>query len=239
MLRQTLFYRLLGAAVFAIAATASLPAKSNGIDPLAADPVALYGRLADYDIMRDGTKVGEHRISFQRAGDSLVVESRSEIQVPFLFITAYRFNYRARTVWHGGTMVELDAYTDDDGKETAIKVRRQGSNYIVEGPNGRYSLSTFLPPTEHWAQSFLSDSLLNTITGEINKVSTTPLSPAYVPAASGVLRADRFRLDGDLRIETWYEPSGRWAGMRFEARDGSTIEYRCRTCTARLAGAEP
>ena len=35
---------------------------------------------------------------------------------------------------------------------------------------------------------------------------------------------------GHLHLDAWYDISGRWMGMRFKGRDGSTIEYRCRNC---------
>jgi hypothetical protein len=96
-----------------------------------------------------------------------------------------------------------------------------------------------VPPTEHWSKAFLGNgALLNTITGKLNDVETVTLGSAFVPTASGIARAERYRLDGDLKIETWYDGDGRWLGMRFAGRDGSTIEYLCRDCPAQLATAQ-
>jgi hypothetical protein len=80
--------------------------------------------------------------------------------------------------------------------------------------------------------------VLNTITGHVNRITTTKLVSAFVPAANGIIRADRYRLDGDIRLETWYDAAGRWLGMRFAGEDGSTIEYRCRDCPAQVAKAQ-
>ncbi len=199
------------------------------------DPAALYGPVAEYDILRDGETVGTHRIDFHRSGQLTIVESRSQIVVPFLFFTAYRFEYQARSVWRDGNMIELTATTNDDGTLSRMSLRQDGGKVLLDGPDGRQHLDATPAPTEHWSMQFLHQTMLNTITGRINQVTLTPLSDAFVPASLGMLKAQRFRLDGDLKLETWYDQDGRWLGMRFAAKDGSSIEYRCRTCADQVA----
>lgn len=202
------------------------------------DPAALYGPVAEYDILRDGENVGTHRIDFHRSGNLTIVESRSTITVPFLFFTAYRFDYQARSVWRNGTLIELVATTNDDGKMSRMSLRQDGGKLLLDSPEGRLHLDAAPAPTEHWSVQFLRQSVLNTITGRINQISLTPLGDAYVPASLGMLKAQRFRLDGDLKLETWYDRDGRWLGMRFAAKDGSNIEYRCRSCADQVATAQ-
>ena len=44
--------------------------------------------------------------------------------------------------------------------------------------------------------------------------------------ASGAQIPARYcRLSGDLDLELWYDASNTWAGMRFDADDGSTITF--------------
>lgn len=203
------------------------------------DPVALYGPEARYEILRNGDEVGEHRISFQRQGDAIIAEARSEIAVPFLFMTAYRFDYESRSVWRDGTMVGLDAVTSDDGNKSEVSIGWVNGKLQVTAPTGSEVLDAPVPPTEHWSKTFISQgNLINTITGRVNEVRLSKLSNAFVPTATGMARADRYLLAGDLNLETWYDTDGRWLGMRFQGKDGSTIEYRCRNCPAQLATAQ-
>jgi hypothetical protein len=46
-----------------------------------------------------------------------------------------------------------------------------------------------------------------------------------VPAASGSRVAHEFQLRGDVRLDTWYDPTPEWVGLRFTAHDGSVVVY--------------
>jgi hypothetical protein len=211
-------------------------AMADGVPAPFPDPLTLYGSEARYEILRDGDKIGDHRISFQRRGDTVIVETRAEIAVPFLFLTGYRFNYHSRSIWRGSDMIDLEAVTIDNGNSSQVSIGWQDGKLRVTGPGGSAMLDAPLPPTEHWSKSFITQGeILNTITGRVNDVDLTRLSDAFVPTATGMARADRYRLAGDLDLETWYDTDGRWLGMRFQGEDGSTIEYRCRDCPAQLA----
>lgn len=207
------------------------------------DPLVLYGPSARYDILRDGTPVGSHHIDFTRDGDTLVVESKSEIKIQVLFVTAYNFSYSARSRWRDGKLLTLEAMTDDDGKRSAVRVVPAEKGLIAQGPTSETPTMPTQPLSEHWWQRFIAGhEQLNTITGVVNRIDVEPLGTAYVPMAAGVEPAARFRIDGDIQLETWYDDAGRWLGMRFMAQDGSSIEYRCRVCRAgdgALAGDSP
>lgn len=200
------------------------------------DPLAVYGPTATYDIFRDGEPVGSHRIDFTRDGDSLTVESRSQIEVQVLFLTAYNFSYLARSRWQDGRLLILEATTDDDGEQSLVRVAPSNDGLIAKGPSGESSIAPTQSLSEHWWQRFISgDHQLNTITGAVNRIAVEPLGTADVPLASGIEPAERFRIDGDIQLETWYDDAGRWLGMRFLAEDGSMIEYRCRSCRGDFA----
>lgn len=218
-----------------------LPASANAQEVPSAfvDPLALYGPRVAYDILRDGEKVGDHEITFSRRGETLIAETSASIEVPFLFLTGYRFDYQSTSIWEGDLLTSLTARTDDDGELSEVSITRDEQEMSITGPTGTLELDRPLLPTEHWSQSFVQDpQVLNTITGHVNNITTTAIGSAFVPAANGIIRTNRYRLDGDIRLETWYDPAGRWLGMRFAGEDGSTIEYRCRTCPAQLARAQ-
>jgi hypothetical protein len=199
------------------------------------DPLALYGPTATYHVFRDGAPVGYHRIAFNRAGDILIVESRSEIEVRVLFLTAYRFSYTAQSRWRDGNLLELDATTNDNGERSVVSVTQADDGLIADGPSGKFTIAPIQAVSEHWWKRFIADEeQLNTITGAVNRVDVDALGAAYVPMASGIALADRFRIGGDIKLESWYD-GGRWLGMRFLASDGSTIEYRCHSCSPDMA----
>jgi hypothetical protein len=190
-----------------------------------------------YDILRNGVKVCDHEISFARSGNFTIAETQAEIDVPFMFFTGYRFAYQSTARWTGNVLTDLTAKTNDDGTKSKVTItQEENQEIVVTGPTGTLNVDQSLLPIEHWSLAFVQNpDVLNTITGHVNHITTTKLGSALVPAAHGFIRANRYRLDGDIRLETWYDTAGRWLGMRFAGEDGSVIEYRCRDCSPRLA----
>src|SRR5688572_20893130 len=53
------------------------------------DPIALYEGDIVFDVYRKKSRVGEHRITFVRDGDRLIVTAHFQLKVKVLFIDAY------------------------------------------------------------------------------------------------------------------------------------------------------
>jgi hypothetical protein len=198
----------------------------------AADPQRLYGDQIRFDVRRNGDLVGSHTVSFTRDGERLATSTRFEVAVDVLFITAYRYVYASEATWTGACLEALTATTDDNGKESAVRVSRSGQELLVCGPQGTASAGLATLPTEHWAYAVVGDdAVINTITGRVNRVDISPAVTETVKLADGrAVTARRYVYSGELDNEVWYDAEGRWVKMRFPAKDGSSIEYVCVTC---------
>ena len=195
------------------------------------DPLRLYGGRIEFDIFRNGTQVGDHSVVFEPAGPDLKATSRFHLEVPFLFITAYRFSYESVALWQGDRMVSLTATTDDGGDRTRVEAAWQGESLQVIGPQGVESDPAPIFPTDHWHPGVLeADRVVNTITGSINQVALTEQGTDTVETERGPVLATHYAYTGDLATDIWFDRSGRWVKLRFEAKDGSTVEFRCRLC---------
>jgi len=75
--------------------------------------------------------------------------------------------------------------------------------------------------------------VLNTLTGKLNRVDITDDGREVVVIDDNQLPVTRYRYEGQLRLVSWYDASGRWLAMRFTADDGSVIDYRCKGCRVR------
>lgn len=199
----------------------------------------LYGDRHVFDILRNGETVGRHEVVFSVDGDRLSVQVRMEITIPFLIFTAYRYRYRSDSLWDDRRLLRLSAETDDNGEVSAVRADWTGQALAIEGPAGRTLVDAPLFPTDHWNPAVIGrDRVLNTITGAVNAVSIIAEGVERLSTPQGVVAATRYRYSGDLENLVWYDAEGRWAAMRFAARDGSTIEYVCRTCPPTTAGRE-
>ena len=195
------------------------------------DPIALYGDDMQFDVLRDGRKAGWHRVHFQQKGSILTVDSTFHLQIEMLFLTLFRYRYHATGEWQDGQLNHLTVAVDDDGQLFDLTVERRGSRLTVTSDRGTYSVGMPLYPTNHWNADVLGAShVLNTLTGRINHVEIEPAGREAVETERGPVMATRYAFSGELETEVWYDDQGRWVKMRFEGRDGSTVEYACRRC---------
>ena len=200
--------------------------------PPARDPIQLYGNEIRFDVERDGKPIGQHVVTFTRTGDGVQVDSRADVQVDLLFLTAYRLRYHARELWTAGELKFIEASTNDNGDYTHVQAVRDAAGLVISSPEGTYTAPGILP-TSHWNAALLKGgSLLNTLTGELDEVEVFYQGFDTVVTRKGALRARHYLYSGDLNGEIWYDEEGRWVKLRFRANDGSIIDYVCRRCRA-------
>ncbi len=229
-----------------LAQAQDMPADASGsgapvvqqIKPLAAgempdfNPIALYGESTLYDVLRKGKKVGEHRMYFERSGDELVVKADFRLEIPFLFFTAYRFEYQSTEVWRGKQLMTLTATVNNNGDVATTSAELNGDSFVIEGPQGSTVLNSWIFPTNHWNRGQVNArTILNTLTGKVAYVETIPKGVETVETATGEVEAAHYVYTGDLRdTDVWYGSEGRWVKMRFKAKDNSLLDYVCRQC---------
>lgn len=194
----------------------------------ALDPRDLYGSELLFGVYRDGTRVGEHRVSFGEDGNAIVVDVRFNVNVRFLGFSAYRYVYTATERWQDGRLVALAAETDGNGDISRVSAVEVGDRLHIRGPAGGVEAAAGTFATNHWNPGVLTeDTVINTITGRLSQVRIVERGTEEVRVNGAVVAARRFVYTGDLDNEVWYDRDGRWVKMRFRAEDGSTIEYVC------------
>lgn len=166
------------------------------------DPIALYGERVVFDIVRNGETIGHQTLAFKQENDELTVKVVTDMQVEMLFVTVYRYRYEAVMRWRDGRMREMVPTTDDDGKLSLVTARFDGRRRVL--PNG--------------------------VTGKLDPITVTDEGPDTVSTPAGKRAAHRYGVSGALQLTNWYDAEGRWVGLRFKARDGSTIDYVCGQC---------
>ena len=189
-----------------------------------------------FTILRDGTEVGVHEVRRKTVAGQTRVDSSSRIDVRLLGLNLYRFRYQSREVWDDRGLLSLEVDVDDGGKPFSLNGERVSGRFewTSDLGNGAHPLPLF--PTNHWSAEVLEqDAVLNTLTGSLNRVRIEPQGREMLELPSARVPATRYRYQGELRLDSWYDAAGQWLGMRFEGRDGSTIEYLCSSCDARVA----
>lgn len=199
---------------------------------VALDTGALYGGDMEFEIRRDGTPIGRHTVRFTPGAGGMRAQAASDLTVRFLGIPFYRMQYRSDSEWQGGRLVRLDARTEENGKVQEVRARSDGDRLRIDGSGGSVLAPAALPISDHFNPDVIGTELvLNTITGRLNRVRMVEEARETVETADGVPRpATRYAYRGELEATVWYDDAGRWVGLEFKGRDGSTIRYVCRRC---------
>ncbi len=190
-------------------------------------PVPATNRL-EFRILRKGSLIGTHALRFTGAGRDLTVEVTADIAIGLGPIAFFRYRHRATERWQDGRVVSVDAETNDNGTIERMTARRDGASLVAEGSKApRYTAPPNASPATHWNRRMLEGPLINTQDGQLMRPSVTVVGSGEVPTAEGgKLRADHVTLRGDADLDTWYDATPTWVGLRFTAKDGSVVEYR-------------
>ncbi len=188
-----------------------------GASALAADRIEMT-------ITRNKEQIGTHSFTFVRDGTRLHVDTRVEIAVKLAFVTVYRMLKTSRETWEHDRVVAYDATIDDNGTVSTIKVRPDGENLVVDGPDGRVTAPLGTMISGYWSDRTVERKLLiDSGDGILRRVSVGKATSEMLAAGDRGLPVRRYRMTGDLKRDLWYGEDGRLVRMREVARDGSVI----------------
>ena len=181
-------------------------------------------RLA-FSVIREGSPIGSHSLSFRREGEDLRVQVDILLEVKFAFLTVFRYQHRNDEVWRDGRLVSLDSRTDDDGNSYWVKARATDAGLAVEGSKGSFLAPADTIPTSYWNPATVEQTqLLDTQRGGLMTVKTVESGKDVIETDLGSLSARRYDVSGDLNLQLWYSGDGEWVKIAFSAR-GSQVEY--------------
>jgi hypothetical protein len=200
---------------------------------LAAAPSAHaeQGAVLEFDIRREGSLIGRHKVSFTGDAARLTVDIAIDIKVDVAFITVYRYTHRSRETWADGRLVAISTTTDDDGDKTFVKARAEDDKLVVENITETYAVAAHTLPSSYWHDAMLTRSqMIDTQDGKLLTMKVAPPVEETIPVAGKSVAAKHYVVSGDLDIDLWYLPNGEWARLVFKAQsDKSTITYDRRT----------
>lgn len=183
-------------------------------------------RLA-FQAFRKGERIGEHKLTFQRAGDDLTVLTEAEMRIALGPVTLLRYRHTATERWSAGRFASLSTRTSSNGRLQQVTAEAAADGVTVQGPAGLRRAPPGTLPLTHWNSACMNAALFNPQDGKLLRVNTVRRGPETVITASGAaLSAVRYSLTGDAEIDDWYDADGQWAALRGRLKDGSILEYR-------------
>lgn len=170
-------------------------------------------RLA-FAVYRNGTKVGEHAMSFSGDDDNRTVSTNVDMVVKVGPVPVYKYKHSAIEKWVGGKWASIEATTNGNGKITKASARAMAGYVAITGPAGVVRGPAEAAPLSHWNQASFSRPLFNQQEGKMLKVTCTRVKPGH------------WQIRGEAEIDDFYDANGNWLALRGKLEDGSKLEYK-------------
>lgn len=216
--RRSLFAALTVAAVATLATAAAFAAAGTASVPR-------DGVLA-FDIVRNGKPIGTHTYRFSTEGERTKVEIRTDISFQLLFIPVYRFEHESREIWENNRLTSLESSTNDNGTPVKLRVYRDEDSLMVIGEDGMMHVDREIIPASLWNRLVLDrNKLLMTTSGSVKSTQVEYVGEETVEVRGQPHKARHFRLTGQFSRDLWYDENDVLVRVRFEASDGSTVQY--------------
>lgn len=183
------------------------------------------GRL-EFQVTRNGEPFGAHTITVSEQDGALVVRNSVSLRAGLGPVTVFRYQQSCTEAWRGGALESIDCSTLKDGRRTAVRGAREGEQLRITGLGGERTFPATIAPTSWWTRTAMRGGvLLDTETGQEMRVRVTRLGRETVTVGGRPIAADRYRVEGTLAVDLWYDDQGRWVRCAFTAR-GQRIEYQ-------------
>ncbi|WP_397397235.1 DUF6134 family protein [Phenylobacterium sp.] len=191
---------------------------------LAATPV---NRRLVFSVLRNGERIGEHRMTFSGDASALTVSTEVDMAVKLGSVTAYRYRHTARENWADGRFESLETVTDATAGDRKVSARRTPEGVRIRTGRREVLAPAGTAPLTHWNSKVLTGRLFNPQEGDLVRITATQKGLRPVTLADGrTVEAQVWALRGEADIDNWYDRAGVWTGLKGRLPDGSTLEYR-------------
>ena len=182
----------------------------------------------NFKVMLDQRLIGHHRFEQEVVGALRRVVSRAQFSVEWLRIPVFRYRHEDDETWRDGCLDRLDANTHTNGHLEKVTGRREADGFTVQGAQGQMRHRGCVMSFAYWDKRILTQpALLNAQTGAYTPIQVESQGNESLTVAGHVESAERYLLKaGDLRIQLWYSPDGRWLQLAAPTRDGRQMLYQ-------------
>lgn len=170
-------------------------------------------RLA-FAVFRNGTKVGEHQMTFSGGEADLTVRTEVNMTVRVGPVPVYRYKHSAVERWTGGRFQSVETTTNGNGKVYKAGGRAAAGAVQLFGPNGNVRAPAEAVPLSHWNQASFGKPMFNQQEGKLLKITATRVKPGH------------WRIRGEAEIDDFYDANGDWLALQGKLEDGSRLEYK-------------
>lgn len=178
-------------------------------------------------MIRHGSEIGRHTLTFERRGEVLSVRVAVEAKVTLMSIPLVHYTHHAVETWQGDALTNLELNTDKNGNLAWARGNRTTDGLVVEGSKtARYVAPAPAIATSYWNKRMLDVPMISMEDGVLLRPKVTARGAEQVRVASGaMIAAEHYNITGSFDADVWYDGSGEWASFAIDAADGSHVSY--------------
>jgi Family of unknown function (DUF6134) len=193
----------------------------------AALPVPPDNRLA-FRLIRHGSEIGRHTLTFEPQGDTLTVHVAVDARVTLLSIPIASYTHRSTENWQGETLVGITGQTNKNGQHEWVNARHTSEGLVVVGSKAaRYVAPEQAIGVSYWNKRMLSVPMISLEDGALLRPKVAERRTDAIPLASGsTIPAEHYNISGAFDADVWYDQTNAWASLALTVADGSEIHYQ-------------
>ena len=169
-------------------------------------------------VMRNGTAIGTHDVSFTERGGERITTSENIVTPRVLGVVVYRYEHRMTEVTRGGRFVSVRSSLNRNGTVIEVTAEATAAGVRLSGPEGVLNLPAGAVPLAWWEPGRFGGRLplFGTTTGR-------PLDLRWTREA--LAAGTRWRTAGEIEAVLEFDAGGRWTAYQVKGDDGSTVVY--------------
>lgn len=188
-------------------------------------PASAQERMV-FDVLRDGSKIGEHSLVFEREEDTLKVSVETAMTVTFAFVPVFRYEHKRVERWRGGELESLAGMTNDDGTEYEISIVRKEGHYSRTINGTEEEVSGPVAVDSFWSKDQLTGGkLFSAASDQVYRVRSDLMGTETIDAKGEAVEAEHYKLSGEIDRDLWFSATGELLKVQYENDEGETFEF--------------
>jgi len=181
----------------------------------------------NFDVYIDDKKVGTHLFEVVGDGAERQVQSVADFKLKVFFVPAYSYRHTNAERWANDCLLEFNARTRINGKQTQVTGTSSDSGFTVQKEADQQLLPNCVMTFAYWNPEFLKQKrLLNPQNGEFLDVNVELLGVDELEVRGQRVAAERYKVTGrNIELLLWYSLNDEWLRLESVAKTGHVIRY--------------
>ena len=192
-----------------------------------------YKELHEFEIYRNGKKIGFNKLYFKKMDNKIIVNTKIETVVKFGFISIFKYFHNSEEIWDQNKFIQAITFTQKNNRQFKFSAKRQGSKIQIESSGKKFFVSGNSLITSYWHQHWLNKKeLIDSQHGKKRFINVKKEGMESISTKFGNILAQRYKVTGrqdkvngkKIDYDIWYDEKKRWVKIKFFIKN-SIIEY--------------